>query len=186
MLPSASAAVQWREWRTSSSSDCRSQRIWVGTITPQQITKQAQQRLHFLRKLKQASLPTKILRTFYRGVVESVLTYCGSTWYSSCSVSDKKALQRIVRGAEGVIGVSLPSVQELFQSRCRSRALNIVGDPPHPLHKYFELLPSGKRYRSLKSRTTRMINSFLPQAVRLLNCWPFYITLTHYLLLPSI
>ena len=63
------------------------------------ITKWAQQRLDFLRKLKQASLPINILRTFYIGVVESVLMYCILTWYSSCSMSDKKALQRIVRGS---------------------------------------------------------------------------------------
>ena len=43
------------------------------------ITKRAQLRLYFLRKLKQASLPISILRTFYSGVVESVLTYCIST-----------------------------------------------------------------------------------------------------------
>ena len=65
--------------------------------------KRAQQRLYFLRKLKQASLPTSILRTFYSGVVESVQTYCILTWYPSCSMSDKKALQRIVKGAERFI-----------------------------------------------------------------------------------
>lgn len=64
---------------------------------------------------------------------------------SSCTMSDRKALQRIVRGAERVIGVVLPSVQELFESRCRSRTLNIVRDLSH--HKLFELLPSGKRFR---------------------------------------
>ncbi|KAG7474480.1 RNA-directed DNA polymerase from transposon BS [Solea senegalensis] len=134
------------------------------------ITKRAQQRLYFLRKLKQTSLPPSILTTFYRGVVESILTYCISTWYSSCSMSDKKALQRIIRGAERVIGVSLPSIEELFQSRCKKRALTIVNDLLHPLNKLFELLPSGKRFRSIKGRTNRLINNFIPQAVRMLNC----------------
>ena len=84
------------------------------------ITKQAQQRLYFLRKLKNTiSLTIRILRTFYSGVVKTVLTCYISTWYSSCSMSDKKALQRIVRGAERVIGVSLPSVQELVQGHCQ-------------------------------------------------------------------
>ena len=78
------------------------------------IPKRVQQRLYFLRKLKQASLPISILRTFYSGVVESILMYFISTWYSSCSTSDKKVLQRIVKGAERVIGVSLPSIQERF------------------------------------------------------------------------
>ena len=120
--------------------------------------KRAQRRLYFLRKLKQASLPTSILWTFYNGVVESVLTYCISTWYSSCSISNKEDLQRIVRG------VSLPSVHELFQSCCRSRALNIVRDTFHPLHTFFELLPSGKWFRSHKGWNNRHFNSFLQQA----------------------
>ncbi|XP_055491999.1 uncharacterized protein LOC129697441 [Leucoraja erinacea] len=86
------------------------------------IVKRAHQRLHYLRKLKQASLPTNILRTFYRGTVESVLTYCINMWYSNCNCSDRKDLQRVVRGAERIIGVSLPSVQELFQSRCLKKS----------------------------------------------------------------
>ena len=78
------------------------------------ITKKVQQRLYFLRKLKRASLPSSIFRTFYSGVVESVLTYWISTWYSSLNMSGKKALQRIVREAERVNRVFLLSVQELF------------------------------------------------------------------------
>ena len=133
------------------------------------LVKRAQQRLYFLRKLHQASLPPSILTTFYRGAVESVLTYAISTWFSSCSAADKKALQRVVRSAEKVIGASLPSVQDIFQSRCRNRAQKIVRDPSHPLNNFFKLLPSKKRYRSLRCSTTRLRNSFLPQAVRMLN-----------------
>ena len=130
------------------------------------IMKLAQQRLYFLRKLEQASLPISILRTFYSVVLVSVLMmYCFSTWYSNCSVSDKKALQRIVRGAERVIRVSFLSVQELFLSRCRSMTLNTIRYTSHPLLTIFELLPSGKRFQSQKGQTNRLINSFLPQAV---------------------
>ena len=50
------------------------------------------------------TLPISILKTFYSGVVKSILTYCISTWY--CSMSEKKALQRIVRGAERIIRLS--------------------------------------------------------------------------------
>lgn len=50
----------------------------------------SQQRVYFLRKLKQTSLSTSILLTFYKGIVASVLSYCMSTWYFSCSMTDKK------------------------------------------------------------------------------------------------
>ena len=133
------------------------------------LVKRAQQRLYFLRKLRQASLPTITLTTFYRGAVESLLTYAISTWFPSCSAADKKALQRVVRSAEKVTGASLPSVQDMFQCRCRKRAQNIVRDPSHPLNSFFQLLPSKKRFRSIRCSTTRLLNSFLPQAVRMLN-----------------
>ena len=38
-----------------------------------------------------------------------------------------------------------------------------------PSQRLFSLLPHGKRYRSAKSRSKRLINSFYPQAIRLLN-----------------
>ncbi|CAB1450860.1 unnamed protein product [Pleuronectes platessa] len=34
------------------------------------------------------------------------------------------------------------------------------------------LLPSGRRYRSIRARTTRLRDSFIPQAIRLLNSSP--------------
>ncbi len=48
----------------------------------------SQQRLHFLRRLKRASLPPPILTTFYRGTIESVLTSCITVWYGNCSAAD--------------------------------------------------------------------------------------------------
>ncbi len=51
------------------------------TTNTKSISKKAQQRLHFLRRLKRASLPPPILTTFYRGTIESVLTSCITVWY---------------------------------------------------------------------------------------------------------
>lgn len=63
----------------------------------------------------------------------------------------------------------LPSVQDFQYNRCLHEAGNIVSDPSHPLHRLFDPLPSGRRCRSIRARTTRMLNSFLPQTIRLLN-----------------
>ncbi len=43
--------------------------------------------------------------------------------------------------------------------------------PSHPARSLFELLPSGRRYRALSTRTTRHRNSFFPQAIHLMNTW---------------
>ncbi len=85
-------------------------------------------------------------------------------WFSSATKSDLKRLRRVVRTAEWIIGTTLPTLQELYLSRVSKRAGKITLDPSHPAHSLFELLPSGWRYRALRTRTTRHRNSFFPQA----------------------
>ncbi len=82
---------------------------------------------------------------------------------------DCKALQRVVRLAERISGSTLPSLQDIYLKRCRSRAAKITKDSNHPGNHLFRLLPSGRRYRSLMAKTERLRKSFFPQAIRLLN-----------------
>ncbi len=92
-----------------------------------------------------------------------------TVWFGSASKSDIRRLQRTVRTAERIIGVHLPSLQDLYYSRVKKRAGNIITDPSHPGHDLFALLPSGRRYRSLCTRTSRHKNSFFPYAISSLN-----------------
>ena len=133
------------------------------------LAKKAQQRLHFLRRMRRASLPPPILTTFYRGTIESLLTSCISVWSGSCRASDWKSLQRVVRTAEKIIGTPLPPIKDIADSRCLSRAHRILSDPTHPQHGLFSRLPSGRRFRSIRCRTARLRNSYFPLAIRLLN-----------------
>ncbi len=139
------------------------------TTNTMSLSKKAQQRLHFLRLLKRTSLPPPILTTFYRGTIESVLTSCITVWYGNCSAADRKTLQRTVNTAAKIIGAPLPSILDIFLARCSSKTNSIVKDPTHPSHSLFQLLPSGRRYRSIRARSARLLNSFFPQAVRALN-----------------
>ncbi|CAI5660864.1 unnamed protein product [Oreochromis niloticus] len=107
--------------------------------------KKAQQRLFFLRRLRKAQLPPPILTTFYRGTIESILSSCITAWFGNCAISDRKTLQRIVGTAEKIIGVSLPSIKDIYTTRCIRKATSIVADWTHPSHTLFTLLPSGKR-----------------------------------------
>ncbi len=112
---------------------------------------------------------TAILKTFYSGAIESVLTQCISVWYSNATNQDCKALQRVVRLAERISGSALPSLQDIYLKRCKSRAAKIIKDSNHPGNRLFTLLPSGKRFRSMMAKTERLRRSFYPQAIRLLN-----------------
>ncbi|KAL0147687.1 hypothetical protein M9458_056996 [Cirrhinus mrigala] len=78
------------------------------------------------------NLPQALMTQFYSAVFESVLK------------SDIRRLQRTVKTAERINGVHLPNLQDLYISRVKKRAGNIIQDPSQPGHNLFALLPSGK------------------------------------------
>ncbi len=131
----------------------------------------AQQRLFFLRQLRKFNLPQELLKQFYSVIIESVLCTSITVWFSSATKSDLRRLRRVVWTAERIIGTTLPTLQELYLSRVSKRAGKITLDPSYPAHSFFELLLSGRRYRALSTRTTRHRNSFLPQAIHIMNTW---------------
>jgi hypothetical protein len=144
------------------------------TTNTASLAKRAQRRLYFLRKLRLVGAPPAIMTTFYRGTIESILSSCIAVWGGSCTDYNRKALQRIVNTAGRIIGASLPlpSLKDIYTAHLTRKAITIVSDASHPAHNLFDQLPSGKRYRSLRARTTRLTNSFIHQAVRMLNSLP--------------
>jgi hypothetical protein len=61
------------------------------------------------------------------------------------------ALQRVVKTAQYITGTVLPPIQDIYLKRCLGKARSIIKDPTHPSHKLFSPLPSGRRYRSIRS-----------------------------------
>ncbi|KAI4887960.1 hypothetical protein NFI96_002913 [Prochilodus magdalenae] len=101
------------------------------------ITKKAQQRLYFLRRLRKAAyagsrdaaglpLPPPILTTFYRGTIKSILSSCITAWFGNLTASDCKSLQQVVRTAEKIISVSLPTITDIYTTRCIRKANSIA------------------------------------------------------------
>ena len=74
-----------------------------------------------------------------------------------------------------IIGRELPALQDTYHTRCLRKAGRILKDCYHPAFRLFTLLPSGRRYRSIRSRTRRLENSFFPRGHQAAK-W----TLTHY------
>ena len=151
---------------------------FLGTIISQDLkwglnisslTKRAQQRMYFLRQLKKFNLPKTMMVHFYTCIIESILTSSITVWYAAATANDKGRLQRIIRSAEKVIGCNLPSLHDLFASRTLRRAGKIMADPSHPGHKLLVPLPSGRRLRSIRTKTSRHLSSFFPSAVGLIN-----------------
>ena len=98
--------------------------------------------------------------TAYREEVRDLA--CITIWYGNSLASDRKALQSVVRTAQYITGVKLPAIQELETRQCQRKALKMVKDCSHPSHRLFSLQPHSKRYRSTKSRSKRLLNSFIP------------------------
>ena len=175
--------VDYRKWRTEHApiliNGAVVEQVESGKFFGVHITNKLPWSKHtkiVVKRARQCLLPLgrlgmgpQILRRFYSYTIESILTGCITAWYGNCLASDHKALQRVMNMAQYITGAKLPAIQDLYTRRCERKALKIVKDPSHPSHRLFSLLPHGKRYRRAKSRTKRLLNSFYPQAIRLLN-----------------
>ncbi len=53
----------------------------------------------------------------------------------------------------------LPSVLDTFLTWCSSNTNSIVKDPTHPSHSLFQLLPSGRRYWSIRAHSARLLST---------------------------
>ena len=111
----------------------------------------------------------EILVNFYRSIIESVLTM--KVWFGNMTYDDWNSLSRVIRTARRLTGVDLPDLREIVYCPVKSRFRKLIADPSHPACMFFELLPSGKRYRSLgySGMSSRTNNSLYPTAVGVLN-----------------
>ncbi len=132
------------------------------------VLKKAHQHLFFLRRLRKFGTSPRILRSFYTCTVESILTGCITAWFGNSTAGNRRALERVVRTACHIVGGELPSLQDIYTRRCTRKARRIIKDSSHPSHSLLSLLPSGRRFRSIRSRISRLRDSFFPQAIRLM------------------
>ena len=130
------------------------------------IVKKTQQRLYFLRRLRSFGLTTQVMLNFYRAVIESVLIFSITVWFTQ---KETLRLNRVVKTASRIIGRDIPSLEILYQQRLLGRATLISQDSSHPAHGLFEPRPSSRRFRSIKIRTNRFSTSFFPLAVQALS-----------------
>lgn len=83
-------------------------------------------------------------------------------------VSRHHYLKRIVKQAEKIVGRNL-DFEDICRNRVLDKAKSIYHNSRHPLNNNHVALRSGNRLRSLRSRTSRFLNSFVPSSIRLMN-----------------
>ena len=141
------------KWNSTRTKSCTS------------IAKRCHTRLHFLRQLRNFGLNQTILLQFYRSVIESIIGFGITVWFGGTPSSEKNELERIVRHASRIVCRELPSVASLYCTRLCRRACKIISDTSHPANHLFVLLPSGRRYRAIRTRTNRFRYIFFPAAI---------------------
>jgi len=92
------------------------------SLNTSHLVKKAQQRLFFLRRQKQAGLPSELLVNLCRSVIESILCQCFTVWYSSCTADNRRDLARVVRTAQRIVGVTLPGLDTVYAGRLQKPA----------------------------------------------------------------
>ena len=123
----------------------------------------------FLRKLRRLQVHQSVLTAFYKCFIESVITFNISAWFGSLSNIHRSPLNKIITLSSRIIGVEQDSLTNIYNRRVKLKGTHIASDTTHTLHSHYNLLPSGKRYRSLTFRTKRAMSSFIPTSIRLMN-----------------
>ena len=78
-------------------------------------------------------------------------------------------LKKVVNTCSKIAGMNQQSLELLFHNKVLKKAKGIITDPTHVLHSCFDLLPSGRRYRSLVGKKIRTRNSLVFKSIDLLN-----------------
>ena len=133
-----------------------------------ELLKKARQRLYFLRVLSSFKMNKDILVNFYSCIIESIITSNILVWFGRATKRDIDLLTAVIKSAEKIILTRLPTLKDIYFKRLAKKTNLILKNNDHPAYDYFQLLPSGKRYRHFKGNK-RFVNSTFPQAVRFLN-----------------
>lgn len=123
--------------------------------------------LRFVLEESSSLEPSSALTAFYRGTRVTIMTYCIASWYGNIRAEKMHNLERIVQRAQKIIGAPLLCLHEFYTQSCLRRGT--ATDSFHPAYSLFFLLPSGRRYRSIASRTSCLKYSFFRSVIRLLN-----------------
>ncbi|XP_071953435.1 uncharacterized protein [Antedon mediterranea] len=128
----------------------------------------ANQRLYFLRKLRNFKIGRDALSLFHQAMIQSILTFCCIVWLNSLSKNNSNKLQRIIKMAKKVIGANVPSIHDICDKVMEKKLKCIINDQSHPLFNFINFSRSGRMIPSIK-KTERHNKSFLPCAIKQYN-----------------
>ncbi|KAF7648010.1 hypothetical protein LDENG_00163040, partial [Lucifuga dentata] len=155
-----------------------SQYKYLGTVLDEELSFEANtdavrgkalQRLYFLRKLCSFNVDMSFIKMFYSCFIESVLTFSLICWYGSLNLKNRCKLGNIVKVCSKLVGTDLTNLSQIHVTRATRKAQLVLSDSSHPLHRNFQLLPSGRRYRLPQCRTNTSTHSSRQPLALLMN-----------------
>ena len=116
------------------------------------VYKKAQQRLFLLRKLRSFDVKQDILTAVYKSLIESVLTFNITSWFTLTSVKNKSKLSRIVNQGSKITGKTQIQLSVLHSQAVKRKAHLITQDPTHPwIWIWKPLLYAGTGWRAMET-----------------------------------
>ena len=124
------------------------------------------QRMYFVRKLKEFNISNTLLSLFYKSTIESLLRFCLIAWGGNSREQDKKKINAMIKKVNKLTNNRNFFFEELLSSLCQQKLNNILADPSHPLFAQIKISVRNGRLLLLKTNTERYRCSFLPLAIR--------------------
>ena len=140
----------------------------TGSSNTQLVYKKCQQRIHFLRVLKNLHVDQTILSLYYKSIVESILCFTITLWYGKITCKDKNKLKKIVKTAS-TLQAKTVTLDELYNNNVMKQVDKIMNNINHPLNCHYTFLRSGRRLALPIQHTSRFKNSFVPKSIKLYN-----------------
>lgn len=129
----------------------------------------ANQRLYFLRKLREFRVDNTILVLFYQSLLQSILTFSLVCMYGNLSNENVKKLDRARKVAQRITHTELPTIGALYEKKILLKIHKIMQDSSHPLHELFKFNSSGICLTVSKTIRCRFRQSFVPNAIHIFN-----------------
>ena len=139
-----------------------------GSANTDMVSRKCNQRLHFVRILRNLQVDKTFISLFYKSILESVLYFSITAWYGRLTCKDKNKVGKIVKKA-GKLGAETTSLDKLYQTCTIKQVNRIMKDATHPLHNCYRYLKSGRRLALPMQRTDRYRKSFVPRSILLFN-----------------
>ena len=131
--------------------------------------KKANQRVYFVRALKKFRVDNTIIALFYKSLIQSIISYNLICYFGNATKNEEKKLNQPRKIVQRLLGIDLPSLDDLYQERVLSKLRQIMQDPTHPLNDQFSFNRSGIRLCPPRTQKNRHRQSFVPNAIHLYN-----------------